>query len=217
MLLGQAAQARKNDDPDMRHVRLTLNDGKQVEGWIPRKYMTWATEYEVVLADQPDAKKGKKYKAEKLQKIEWLTPTEEHPEGEVWERCHTIYRYLFKPMKEECLLELLYRGKDASVYKARIYLPGNGVNTGGSWATWYALKPNGQERAFLLYNASTDMVPIIKLFTETQFKGKEEYDGLKDYILEWWGKDKSLARKQVHDSPAIFSTLYDEWKATQGK
>ena len=61
------------------------------------------------------------------------------------------------------------------------------------------------------------MVPIIKLFTETQFKGKEEYDGLKDYILEWWGKDKSLARKQVHDSPAIFSTLYDEWKATQGK
>ena len=103
-------QARKNDDPDMRHVRLTFTDGKQLEGYIPRKYMTWATEYVVVLADKPDAKKGKKHKAEKLQKMEWLTPTEEHPEGEVWERCQTIYRYLFKPVKEDCLLELVYRG-----------------------------------------------------------------------------------------------------------
>lgn len=83
-------QARKNDDPDMRHVRLTFTDGKQLEGYIPQKYMTWATEYVVVLADKPDAKKGKKHKAEKLQKMEWLTPTEEHPEGEVWERCQTI-------------------------------------------------------------------------------------------------------------------------------
>ena len=154
-------QARKNDDPDMRHVRHTFTDGKQLEGYIPQKYMTWATEYVVVLADKPDAKKGKKHKAEKLQKMEWLTPTEEHPEGEVWERCQTIYRYLFKPVKEDCLLELVYRGQAASVYKARIYLPGNGVNTGGSWATWYALKPDGQERAFLLYNASTDMVPMV--------------------------------------------------------
>ena len=210
-------QARKNDDPDMRHVRLTFTDGKQLEGYIPQKYMTWATEYVVVLADKPDAKKGKKHKAEKLQKMEWLTPTEEHPEGEVWERCQTIYRYLFKPVKEDCLLEPVYRGQAASVYKARIYLPGNGVNTGGSWATWYALKPDGQERAFLLYNASTDMVPIIKLFMQMQFKDKDEYEGLKDYIQAWWENDKKLARRQVHDSPAIFSTLYDEWRATQGR
>ena len=27
-------QARKNDDPDMRHVRLTFTDGKQLEGYI---------------------------------------------------------------------------------------------------------------------------------------------------------------------------------------
>lgn len=211
------AQARREDDPDMRRVRLTMTNGKQVEGYILHKYMGWAAQYEVVLADKPDAKKGKKYKAAKLTKMEWLTPTEEHPEGEVWERCQTIYRYMFRGVKEECLLELVYRGQGASVYRAHIYLVGNGVSAGGSWATWYALKPDGQERAFLLYNVSMDMMPLSGLAVELQFKEKEEFDGLKDYIRTWWTNDKKLARKQVHDSPAIFSTLYDEWKATAGK
>lgn len=213
MVVATAALARKNDDPDMRHVRLTLTDGTQVEGYIPKKYMTWVLEYEVVLADTPDKKKGKKYKAEILSTMEWLTPTEEHPEGEVWERCQTMSRNTIGTGKEERLLELLYRGKNASVYKAHVYLPGNGVNTGPSWATWYALKPNGQERAFVIYNASTARMGKL----DKQFKGKEEYDSLKDYINEWWDKDKSLARKQINDSPSIFSHIYDEWKASSGK
>lgn len=217
MLLPLAAQAKRSDDPDMRRVRLTMTNGKQVEGYIPRKYMNWTAQYVVVLADKPDAKKGKKYKAEKLAKMEWLTLTEEHPEGEVWERCQTIYRYMFRAVKEECLLELVYRGQNASVYRAHMFIPGNGVNTVGSWATWYALKPDGQERAFLLYNATLDKMPLIGMFRDMQFNGKEEFDGFQAYIEAWWDKDKKLARKQVNDSPAIFSTLYDEWKASAGK
>ncbi len=217
-VLATAGHARRNDDPNMRHVRLTLTDGKQVEGYIPKKKMNWGSmQYTVVLSNKPDGKKGEKYKAEKLEKMEWLTPTEEHPEGEVWERCQTIYRYMIRPVKADCLLELLFRGQNASVYKAHIYLVGNGVNTKGTWVTWYALKPNGQERAFLLYNVSLGSMPGMKLFMETQFKDKEEYDGLKEYIRAWWEKDKKLARKQVGDSPAIFSTLYDEWKAGSGE
>ena len=37
------------------------------------------------------------------------------------------------------------------------------------------------------------------------------------YILEWWNKDKSLARKQLNDGVAIFSHIYDEWKAASSK
>lgn len=40
MVVAISAHARKNDDPEMRHVRLTMMDGKQVEGYIPKKYMT---------------------------------------------------------------------------------------------------------------------------------------------------------------------------------
>lgn len=213
MVLATTSQARKNDDPDLRHVRLTTTDGKTIEGWIPRKQMTWIMQYQVVLADKPDAKKGKKYKAEKLQKMDWLTPTEEHPDGEVWERCQTIYRYMFAPVKEECLLELVYRGENALVYKARIFLAGNGTTSRNSWVTWYALKPNGQERAFLIYNVSLDKLGSF----HTQFKNKEEYDGFKDFLEAWYDKDKKLAKKQVADSPAIISTLFDEWKSTSGK
>lgn len=41
MVVAIAAHARKNDDPEMRHVRLTMMDGKQIEGYIPKKYMGW--------------------------------------------------------------------------------------------------------------------------------------------------------------------------------
>lgn len=44
MVVAIAAHARKNDDPEMRHVRLTMMDGKQIEGYIPKKYMGWALE-----------------------------------------------------------------------------------------------------------------------------------------------------------------------------
>ena len=92
MVVAIAAHARKNDDPEMRHVRLTMMDGKQIEGYIPKKYMGWALEYQVRLAEHPDGKKAKKYDAEKVTKMEWLALTEEHPEGEVWEHCQTIAR-----------------------------------------------------------------------------------------------------------------------------
>lgn len=36
MLMAIAVHARKNDDPEMRHVRLTMTDGTQVEGYIPK-------------------------------------------------------------------------------------------------------------------------------------------------------------------------------------
>lgn len=39
MVVAIAAHARKNDDPEMRHVRLTMMDGKQIEGYILRS--TW--------------------------------------------------------------------------------------------------------------------------------------------------------------------------------
>lgn len=65
MMVAIAAHARKNDDPEMRHVRLTMMDGKQIEGYIPKKYMGWALEYQVRLAENPDGKKAKKYDAEK--------------------------------------------------------------------------------------------------------------------------------------------------------
>lgn len=81
MMVAIAAHARKNDDPEMRHVRLTMMDGKQIEGYIPKKYMGWALEYQVRLAENPDGKKAKKYDAEKIAKMEWLALTEEHPEG----------------------------------------------------------------------------------------------------------------------------------------
>lgn len=213
MVVAVTAQARNNDDPEMRHVRLTLTNGKQVEGYIPKKYMVWGLQFEVIIADKPDGKKGKKYDSDDLSKMEWLAKTEEHPEGEVWEQCQIVARAALRFVKWNALLELLYRGKNASVYKVHVYLPGNGVNTGASWATWYALKPHGQERAFQIYNASNDKMGGL----DRQFKGKEEYNGLKDYILEWWKKDKSLARKQINDSPAIFSHIYDEWKASAGK
>lgn len=151
MMVAIAAHARKNDDPEMRHVRLTMMDGKQIEGYIPKKYMGWALEYQVRLAENPDGKKAKKYDAEKIAKMEWLALTEEHPEGEVWEHCQTIARNSIRAVKEDRLMELLYRGKNASVYQVHVFLPGNGINTGNSWATWYALKPNGQKRAFILY------------------------------------------------------------------
>ena len=164
MVVAIAAHARKNDDPEMRHVRLTMMDGKQIEGYIPKKYMGWALEYQVRLAENPDGKKAKKYDAEKVTKMEWLALTEEHPEGEVW-------------------------------------------------ATWYALKPNGQKRAFILYNATLGKMGSL----DRQFKDQKEYEGLKNYILEWWNKDKSLARKQLNDGVAIFSHIYDEWKAASSK
>lgn len=204
--------ARQKDDPKMRYVRLTLTDGQQVEGYIPSKYLMWSIQYQVRLADNPDGKKSKKYKAENIEKMDWVTPTEEHPEGEVWERCQTIYNYMLSPTKEDCLLELLYRGKNASVYKAHIYIGGLAVYE-SSWATWYALKPHGQERAFLVYNASLDKLAGM----DYQFKNKEEYEGLREFIQAWWQKDKTLARKQLNDSPSIFSKLYDEWQASQGK
>ena len=37
MVMAIAVHARKNDDPEMRHVRLTMTDGTQVEGYIPKK------------------------------------------------------------------------------------------------------------------------------------------------------------------------------------
>lgn len=60
MVVAISAQARKNDDPEMRHVRLTMMDGKQVEGYIPKKYMTWMLEYQVRLSENPNGKKAKK-------------------------------------------------------------------------------------------------------------------------------------------------------------
>lgn len=52
---------------------------------------------------------------------------------------------------------------------------------------------------------------------DKQFKDQNEYEGLKEYILEWWNKDKKLARKQINDGVAIFSHIYDEWKASSSK
>lgn len=43
--------------------------------------------------------------------MEWLALTEEHPKGEVWEHCQTIARNLIRAVKEDRLMELLYRGK----------------------------------------------------------------------------------------------------------
>lgn len=211
-LFATAAEARKKDDPKMRQVRLTMTDGNKVEGYIPSKYLMWTLQYQVRLSDNADGKKSKKYDAEKIEKMEWLTPTEEHPEGEVWEHCQTIYNYMISPRKEDCLLELLYRGKNASVYKAHIYIGGVAVYE-NSWATWYALKPNGQERAFLVYNASLDKIAGM----DYQFKNKEEFKPLGEFIQTWWKKDKELARKQLNDSPSIFCKLYDEWRASSGK
>lgn len=210
-LLTTTVQARK-DDPESRRVRLTMTDGTQVEGYIPSKYLMWNIQYQVPVSANADGKKSKKYKAGKIEKMEWLARTEEHPEGEVWEHCQTIYNYMLGPSVEDCLLELLYRGKHASVYQVHIYIGGVAAYE-SSWATWYALKPHEQERAFLVYNAT-----LGKLGGMTyQFKKKEEYKGLKDFLEEWWDKDKSLARKQVNDSPSIFARLYDEWRANNGK
>ena len=61
MVVAISAHARKNDDPEMRHVRLTMMDGKQVEGYIPKKYMTWMLEYQVRLYENTNGKKAKKY------------------------------------------------------------------------------------------------------------------------------------------------------------
>ena len=123
MVVAISAHARKNDDPEMRHVRLTMTDGTQVEGYIPKKHMSWFLEYQVKLSDNPDGKKAKKYDAENLTKMEWLTPTEEHPEGMVWEHCQAMSRSTIKSVMQDRLLELLYRGKNASVYKAHVFLP----------------------------------------------------------------------------------------------
>lgn len=205
MMVAISAHARKNNDPEMRHVRLTMMDGKQMEGYIPKKLL----EYQVRLSENPNGK----YDVEKVAKMEWLARTEEHPEGEVWEHAQTIARNSIRAVKEDRLMELLYRGKNASVYRVHVFLPGNGINTGNSWATWYALKPNGQERAFILYNASLDKMSSL----DRQFKDQNEYEGLKEYILEWWNKDKKLARKQINDGVAIFSHVYDEWKACSSK
>ena len=213
MVMAIAVHARKNDDPEMRHVRLTMTDGTQVEGYIPKKHMSWFLEYQVKLSDNPDGKKAQKYDAENLTKMEWLTPTEEHPEGMVWEHCQAMSRSTIKSVMQDRILELLYRGKNASVYKAHVFLPGNGINTGASWATWYVLKPNGQKRAFIIYNATLDKMGSL----DKQFKDQNEYEGLKEYILEWWNKDKKLARKQINDGVAIFSNIYDEWKASSSK
>lgn len=211
-LMTTVADARKKDDPDMRRVRLTMTDGSKLEGYIPSKYMFWAIQYRIPLADNPEGKKSKKYDAKKIAKMEWLTPTEEHPEGEVWEHCQTIYNYMLGPTTEDCLLELLYRGKNASVYRVHIYIGGTAVYE-SSWATWYAVKPHDDERAFLIYNATLDKLGGM----DYQFKKKENYAGWKDFLQTWWKKDKTIARKQVNDSPAILSKLYDEWLATSRK
>ena len=210
-MLATAAYAR-NDDPEMRHVRLTMTDGSKVEGYIPSKNLMWNIQFQVKLSDNPEGKKSKKYDAKKLEKMEWIVPTEEHPEGEVWERCQIIYNYMLGPTKQDCLLELLYRGKNASVYKAHIYIGGTAAFE-NSWATWYALKPHGQERAFLIYNAAMDKIGGM----DYQFKNKEEYMGLKGFLQEWWKKDTSLARKQIYDSPSVLSVLFDEWRSASGK
>lgn len=55
--------------------------------------------------------KSQKYDAENLTKMEWLTPTEEHPEGMVWEHCQAMSRSTIKSVMQDRLLELLYRGK----------------------------------------------------------------------------------------------------------
>lgn len=55
--------------------------------------------------------KSQKYDAENLTKMEWLTPTEEHPEGMVWEHCQAMSRNTIKSVMQDRLLELLYRGK----------------------------------------------------------------------------------------------------------
>ena len=212
LLFATASEARKKDDPKMRLVRLTMTDGRLVEGYIPAKYLMYTLQYQVKVADNPDGKKSKKYKAEDIEKMEWLTPTEEHPEGEVWEHCQTVYKHIISPSKDDCLLELLYRGKNASVYMARIYIGGLAVNE-NAWATWYALKPHGQEQAFLVYNASLGNFACM----DYQFKDNAEFAGLKDFLQAWWDKDKSLAEKQLLDSPSIFSRLYDEWRAASGK
>lgn len=39
MVVAIAAHARKNDDPEMRHVRLTMMDGKQMRATFLRS--TW--------------------------------------------------------------------------------------------------------------------------------------------------------------------------------
>ena len=65
----------------------------------------------------------------------------------------------------------------------------------------------------VLYNATLGKMGSL----DRQFKDQKEYEGLKDYILEWWNKDKSLARKQLNDGVAIFSHIYDEWKAASSK
>lgn len=105
MVMTIAVHARKNDDPEMRHVRLTMTDGTQVEGYIPKKHMSWFLEYQVKLSDNPDGKKAKKYDAENLTKMEWLTPTEEHPEGMVWEHCQAMSRSTIKSVMQDRLLD----------------------------------------------------------------------------------------------------------------
>ena len=70
---------------------------------------------------------------------------------------------------------------------------------------------NGQKRAFILYNATL----LAKWEAWIDNSGsKRNIEGLKDYILEWWNKDKSLARKQLNDGVAYLYT-YLWWNGKQ--
>ena len=70
-----------------------MMDGKQIEGYTPKKYMGWALEYQVRLAENPDGKKAKKYDAgEKTTKMEWLALTRNTWKVKCGEHCQTIAR-----------------------------------------------------------------------------------------------------------------------------
>lgn len=204
--------AAKDDDPDARFVKVTLKDGKTVEGWLPKKNDVFNCQWSFKLCNAPDTKKGTEYKAEQVKSLLFPRQTTEHPKGWLWENV-TVYWYLniytrsFKTF--ESLLPLEYRGDKASAYTIRFWSPPvPQAHAAGVWVAHSVLYIPGAPHAFLIYNHGVSKSEPEK-YIRKQFA---DYDpALGEYLYEWYHADSKMSKKQISDDESTLVRVYEQY------
>lgn len=213
--LAAAMPAAAKDDPDSRHVRLTMMNGDTITGWIRHDLTTGLKnmfsksgsiiQY-VNISDAPDKGKSQRYSATEVKELRYLEPTESDPEGAVMVSERINSPLPFKPDKNiRGFAWELNRTECGSILQWNVWESTGGQNSVSRLVPAVGVMLKGARSAYVMYTNGREAMFMLKHYLKK--KAPEFNKFLEEHL------DKPHSR-EMKENPSIILELYAEYLKT---
>lgn len=216
-MLTAGAIAAKDENPESNHVKVTLTDGTEIDGYLRNDLKTGLKNFfsktgtiRQYINVGPERKGGEttRYSAKDVKEYRFLEATEAWPDGAVFVSEYISTPGPFKPLScKRGFAQELNRTDCGQILRWTVIVQDGGRNSRIRYVPAVGVKLKGAKCAFPLFIDGGHSNAILLHYL------KKQNPELKKTIEQYFnkGKDAKAHRKELAENPSIMLDLYAEF------